>query len=355
MIRVLLVVIGILVALGVYSYDMFHTLLPTRSNFVDVANCGVPPGAAYQAVDIRLPGSRDLPLCQMASGEWTKTPYGDRPLYLALAIAFGCTMVALHRSSFMKRMTRSAARTVFLFLLLFGIPMLLLGLHLNYVEGTLTVNWGLHVAFYTLLITAGFGLFAWYAFVRGLRRQATAETSTAPLVELVDSVGSEMAESPSFQFRITYDLKSVQAAGRTLFSQYWIARRVGTIGALIALLSGIVLCWYYRAYEALWIAGSLAALNVLIWPFQRWVIARRAKRSLGTSADIALTDSGFSMGSYRLRWSLFDFTLVDEANLYLFVSAIKAISIPRKDVTVEAIEFARSRIGAVGATAIGAV
>jgi hypothetical protein len=37
MMRGLLVVIGILVALGAYSYGMFHTLLPTRSNFVNVS------------------------------------------------------------------------------------------------------------------------------------------------------------------------------------------------------------------------------------------------------------------------------------------------------------------------------
>jgi hypothetical protein len=266
-------------------------------------------------------------------------------LFFALAIAFGCTMIALHRSSFLKRMTRSVTGTVLLFLLLFGIPILLLGLHLNYVEGTLTVDWALHVAFYTLLITAGFGLFAWYTFVRGLRREVSAKTSAGSSVELVDSVRSEMAESPSFQFRVTYGLASVQAAGRTLFRNYWRARRLATLGALIALLFSMALCLYCRASGALWLAGSLAALNVLIWPFQRWAIASRAKRSLGTSADIAFTNAGFSMGSYRLRWALFVLTQVDEANLYLFVSAINAITIPRKDVTVEAIEFARSHVG----------
>jgi hypothetical protein len=345
MMRGVRVLAGILVASAVYSYGMFHTLLPTASNFADVGNCGVSPGAAYQPVDTTSPGAGDLPLCEVASGEWTMTPYGDGPLFLSLAIAFGCTMVAIHRSLFLKRMTRSATGTVLLFLLLFGIPMLLLGLHLNYVEGTLTVDWALHVAVYTFLITAGFGLFAWYTFVRGLRREVSAETRVGSSVELVDSVRPEMAESPSCQFRVTYDLKSVQAAGRTLFRNYWRVRRLATLGALIALLFSMALCLYYRAYEALWLAGSLAALNVLIWPFQRWAIASRAKRSLGTSADTQFTNSGFSMGSYRLPWSSFVFTQVDETNLYLFVSTINAITIPRRDATIEAIEFARSRIG----------
>jgi len=172
-IRMLVVALGLLVGLGIYSYGMFHTLLPTWSNIADVANCGVSPGAAYQTVDTRVPGSSDLPLCQVAPGQWTKTPYGNGPFFLALAIAFGFTMVALHRSSFLKAAISSAARTVTLFLLIFGIPMLLLGLQLNFVEGTLTPDWAFHVAVYTLLIGAATGLLMWYILVRPLRARAT--------------------------------------------------------------------------------------------------------------------------------------------------------------------------------------
>jgi hypothetical protein len=348
--RGLVVVIGILVGLGVYSYGMFHTFLPSWSNIADVANCGVPPGAAYQAVDTKLPGAGGLPLCQVAPGEWVKTPYGDGPLFLALVIAFGCTMAAIHRSTFLKVATRSAKGTVFLFLLIFGIPMLLLGFHLNYVEGTLTLDWAIHVAMYSLLGAAAFGTFAWYTFVRGLRREVSARTSAGTSVEHVGSMRSEMAESPSFQFRVTYDRASVQATGRTLFKHYWISRRVGTIGALIVLLLSTSVCLYYNAKGALWIVGSLAVLNILIWPFQRWAIGHRAKRSLGSSASVKFTSADFSIGSgagsYRQPWSHFVFTQVDEANLYLFLSAINAITIPRKDVTVEAIEFARNHVRA---------
>jgi membrane associated rhomboid family serine protease len=124
-------------------------------------------------VDTRTPGSSDLPLCQVAPGQWTKTPYGNGPFFLALAIAFGSTMVALHRSSFLKVAISSPARTVTLFLLIFGIPMLLLGLHLNFVEGTLTLDWAFHVAVYTLLIGAATGLLMWYFLVRPLRARAT--------------------------------------------------------------------------------------------------------------------------------------------------------------------------------------
>ena len=57
-IRVLAVVLGILVGLGVYSYGMFHTLLPTWSNLVDVAHCGVAPGAPYHAEETTISGHR---------------------------------------------------------------------------------------------------------------------------------------------------------------------------------------------------------------------------------------------------------------------------------------------------------
>ena len=173
MIRVLVVVLGIVVGWGVYSYGMFRTLLPTWSNITDVANCGVSPDTAYQAVDTRMPGSSDLSLCQVAPGRWTETPYGNGPFFLALAIAFSSTMLALHRSSFLKLAISSAAGTVTLLLLIFGIPMLLLGLQLNFVEGTLTLDWAFHVAVYTLLIGVATGLVTWYILVRPLRARAT--------------------------------------------------------------------------------------------------------------------------------------------------------------------------------------
>ena len=168
-IRVLAVVLGILVGLGVYSYGMFHTLLPAWSNIADVMNCGVPPGDQYQLYDTKALGQSALPLCQVAPGRWTRTPYGNGPLFLGLAIAFGSASIALHRSRFLKWATRSARGTVALVLVYFGLPMMALGLHLNFVEGTLTLDWAFHVAAYTLLIGAIAGVLTWYVLVRTLR------------------------------------------------------------------------------------------------------------------------------------------------------------------------------------------
>jgi hypothetical protein len=173
-IRVLVVVLGILVGMGAYSYGMFHRLLPARANLADVMNCGIPPGASYQAYDAQTLGQSDVPLCQVTPGRWTKTPYGNGPLFLGLAIAFGSVLAAIHRTLFLKWAASSARGTVTLFLVLFGVPMMLLGLHLNFVEGTLTLDWAFHVVFYTLFIGAVGGLLMWYTLVRPLRARATA-------------------------------------------------------------------------------------------------------------------------------------------------------------------------------------
>jgi hypothetical protein len=173
-VRSLIIILGTLLGLAIYSYGMFHTLFPTWSNIVDVADCGLLKGAAYEAVDTTVAGATDSPLCQVEQGRWTITPYGDTPLFFALAMAFLSAMIALHRSPFLKWAIRSARGTIFLFLVVFGIPMTLLGLHLNYVEGTLTWDWAIHVVLYTLSISAAFGVFAWYTMIRRLRDKLAA-------------------------------------------------------------------------------------------------------------------------------------------------------------------------------------
>jgi hypothetical protein len=167
--RLLIVVLGMLLGLGFYSFGMFHTLLPAWSNIADVADCGVLKDAAYEAVDTTVSGATDLPLCQVEPGRWKITPYRDAPVFFALAIVFLSSMIAIHSSPFLKWAVSSARGTIVLSLFVFGIPMMLLGLHLNFVEGTLTLDWAMHIVLYTLLISAGFGLLAWYAMIRRLR------------------------------------------------------------------------------------------------------------------------------------------------------------------------------------------
>jgi hypothetical protein len=100
--RVLVVVLGSVVAFFVYSYGMFHKLPPAWSDFAEALNCGVPSGATYHVEDTAAPGAGDSPLCAMAPGRWPKTPYGNASFFLALLIAFCSAMVALHRTAFLK-------------------------------------------------------------------------------------------------------------------------------------------------------------------------------------------------------------------------------------------------------------
>jgi len=171
--RVLVVVIGTLAGWCVYSYGMFHRLIPAASEFAEVLNCGVLPGASYHVEAIPASGQSDLLLCEIAPGRWIRTPYGNGPFFLALAIAFGSALVALHRSTFLKWATTSAGGAAMLFLLIFGIPMTLLGLQLNLVEGTLTTDWALHVVLYCMPLGAVGGLVMWYMLIKPLRVRAT--------------------------------------------------------------------------------------------------------------------------------------------------------------------------------------
>lgn len=63
--------------------------------------------------------------------------------------------------------------------------------------------------------------------------------ASAALPVPADSMRSSSPELPSFQFHVTYDLASVQAASRTLFRSYWRARSARALGSLIAVLFSI--------------------------------------------------------------------------------------------------------------------
>lgn len=95
-------------------------------------------------------------------------------MFFALAMAFLSAMIALHRSTVLRWAISSARGTTLLFSIVFGMPMTLLGLHLNFVGGTLTLDLAIHAVLYTLLISAAFGLFAWYTMIRRLRNKVAA-------------------------------------------------------------------------------------------------------------------------------------------------------------------------------------
>lgn len=113
-------------------------------------------------------GKTTSTLCYIAPGEWIKRPYGNTPFFFAIAIAFGSVLVVLTRSVFFAWATRSPGRFVVLSVLLWVTPMTLLGLQENFVEGTLTPDWAVHVVIYPELIAAMGGVFVWFMVLRPL-------------------------------------------------------------------------------------------------------------------------------------------------------------------------------------------
>lgn len=168
-IRVLVALIGILVGWSVYAYGMFHTLQPTRAHFANVANCGVSPDIGRNTRPITL-GDEGGTLCQVTPGKWTKSPYNNGPFSLGLAIAFLTVLFAL--APFLRWATGSIWRFGVLGLLLWGIPMTLLGRQMNFVEGTLTPHWALRVVIYSELITAIGSVIAYPVLRRSLLRRS---------------------------------------------------------------------------------------------------------------------------------------------------------------------------------------
>ncbi|MBW8078260.1 MAG: hypothetical protein GJU76_09345 [Gallionella sp.] len=166
----LVIIFGLVVGLGAYSYGMFHTLSPTASDLLNVAHCGqhAIAGGGGAVVNQGDAGDDKSALCYSPAHIWVRTSYSDGPIFLALAILFGSTLVGLHKSRFLKWAAKSGLGHQVLGQLLFGIPMTLLFLHLNFVEGTLTADWAGHVIAYGLVGGAVMGLILWYAVTRPL-------------------------------------------------------------------------------------------------------------------------------------------------------------------------------------------
>jgi hypothetical protein len=176
-IRALMAVLGLLVGLGVYSYGMFHTLMPTSADIKDVEHCGIAAGTPFKVEPMTAYRSTGSFLCQVAPDEWVNTPYGSGPLFLGLATALGFGIFALYRSSVLRLVFASAPRVVTLVAAFWGVPMTLLNLHLTFIEGTLTPKWALRTAFYGMLSGVIVGLIMWYLVSRLLRARIEAKRS----------------------------------------------------------------------------------------------------------------------------------------------------------------------------------
>jgi hypothetical protein len=159
--RVLIIFLGLYVGFAVYSSAMFHKFTPTWSDIATVANCGIPTNVQDGVGDKTRPTNGGAYFCRIAPGEWIRTPYGTGPICLAIGIILISALAAIRRSTFLRWATRSFAGVVTLFLLLFGVPMMLLGLQFDFITGTLTLDVALRTAILAALAGSIMGLFAW--------------------------------------------------------------------------------------------------------------------------------------------------------------------------------------------------
>jgi hypothetical protein len=180
-IRLPVMLAGLLLGWLVYAYGMFHTILPTWSDISDVANCGDSPAARRLAEFGRPPvPDPDANLCKVSSGEWKPTPYGDGPFFAGMFIILGFTLTALYRTRLGYWAAHCLKGNLMTGLTVFGLTMTLLGIHLNFTEGTLTGNWALHCAFYGELGGAVFGLLMWYTVTRLLLQKKAGKLPRLP-------------------------------------------------------------------------------------------------------------------------------------------------------------------------------
>ena len=154
----MLLIAGIVIAGAVYSYSMFHSIVPTRAAINNVATCR----------ENAAPDDADPVLCLEASGSWKPVAYNGLPIYAAIAILMVSAAPLLTRSGFKRWAVSSLKGHLALWPLAFGIPMILLGLHLNFIEGTLTTDWAAHVVLYGAIASTVLALPIWYFVTKPL-------------------------------------------------------------------------------------------------------------------------------------------------------------------------------------------
>ncbi len=159
----LLLMFGALIAGVVYSYSMFHSIVPTRAAIDNVANCR----------ENGSPNDADPFSCLDRFGTWKPVPYNSLPVCAAIAIILAFAAPLLTRSGYLKWAVSSLKGHLTLWPLLFGIPEILLGLHLNFIEGTLTADWAAHLIIYGAIISTVAAVPFWFLITKPFMARRT--------------------------------------------------------------------------------------------------------------------------------------------------------------------------------------
>ena len=148
----LLLIGGILLAGAAYSYNMFHLLIPTGVALENVSSCS----------ENAAPDDDNPTMCLTSSGDWKPVPYNSTPAWILIAILFVSAVPLLARSGYLKWALSSLKGQLTLWPLVLGVPENLLGLHMNFIEGTLTAEGALHKAILGMLVSIVAAIPFWY-------------------------------------------------------------------------------------------------------------------------------------------------------------------------------------------------
>jgi hypothetical protein len=152
----LLLIGGIFLAGAAYSYNMFHLLIPTRLALENVSSCR----------ENAAPDDDDPTMCLTSSGGWKPVPYNSTPAWILIAILLGSAVPLLVRSGYLKWALSSLNGQLTLWPLVFGVPENLLGLHMNFIQGTLSAGGALHKMILGMIVSIIAAVPFWYLILK---------------------------------------------------------------------------------------------------------------------------------------------------------------------------------------------
>jgi hypothetical protein len=152
----LLLIGGILLGGAAYSYNMFHSLIPTRVALENVSSCR----------ENAAPDDADPTVCLTSSGDWKPVPYDSTPAWISIGILFVLALPFLVQSGYLKWSLSSLKRQLTLWPLVLGVPENLLGLHMNFIEGTLTAEGALHKTILGMIVSIVAAIPFWYLIAK---------------------------------------------------------------------------------------------------------------------------------------------------------------------------------------------
>ena len=160
-----------------------------------------------------------------------------------------------------------------------------------------------------------------------------------------------MSDAQVFDLAITYDDQTLRAAAKVLFRHNVKAKLRMLTGGAVALLFTAGMCIYLRLYSFLWWIGLYLLAYPALFAYVRWAIGSRLRKLIGTSMEMQMTQSGFSIKSggelHTFPWTRISSFTKDRDNIYIFLGRSAAYILPIRQAGELAVEFAMDRMGGI--------